>query len=140
MKITRDVVTDLLPVYTSGEASADTRAVVEDYFREDPEFASMVRAAADGPIMPVLTAPPVALIDRTEKSALVRSRRMLRRRSWAMGLALLCTLLPFTIVHTETIRFLMIRDEPRSAVLFVVAAGLWAWYYRLDRRLTGTGL
>jgi hypothetical protein len=38
MNITREVVTDLLPVYFSGEASGDTKVLVEDYFRQDPDF------------------------------------------------------------------------------------------------------
>lgn len=32
---------DLLPPYFAGEASADTRALVEDFFATDPEFGRM---------------------------------------------------------------------------------------------------
>ena len=39
MKITRDVVSDLWPLYSSGEASADTRVLVDEFLRDDPEFA-----------------------------------------------------------------------------------------------------
>jgi anti-sigma factor RsiW len=45
MKITRDIVLDLLPLYLAGEASADTRALVEEYVQTDPEL----RACARGP-------------------------------------------------------------------------------------------
>ena len=38
MNITREVVTDLLPIYFAGEASGDTKVLVEDYFRQDPDF------------------------------------------------------------------------------------------------------
>ena len=38
MNVTREVVTDLLPIYFSGEASGDTKVLVEDYFRQDPDF------------------------------------------------------------------------------------------------------
>jgi hypothetical protein len=41
MKVTRDVVYDLLPAYFAGEVSDDTRALVEAYFATDPEFARM---------------------------------------------------------------------------------------------------
>jgi anti-sigma factor RsiW len=41
MKVTRDVIFDLLPAYFSGEASAETRALVEEFFATDPEFARM---------------------------------------------------------------------------------------------------
>jgi hypothetical protein len=46
MSVTRDVVTDLLPVYFSGEASEDTRRLVEEYFRGTPEFERVARKAA----------------------------------------------------------------------------------------------
>ena len=41
MKVTRDVIYDLLPSYFAGDASDDTRALVEAYFATDPEFARM---------------------------------------------------------------------------------------------------
>ena len=139
MKITRDVIIDLLPLYTSGEASADSRALVDEYLESDREFASMLREA-DEATNPLLRTPSATLPDSVETVALERSRRLLRRRSWAMGMAIFFTLLPFTMVHTDTIRFVMIRDEPRSAAFFVVAACLWLCYSRLNRRLAGTGL
>jgi hypothetical protein len=43
MNITKDVVLDLLPVYLAGEASADTRALVEEYLTRDPDLAQRVR-------------------------------------------------------------------------------------------------
>ena len=41
MKITRDVVYDLLPGYFAGEVSADTRALIDEFMATDPEFARM---------------------------------------------------------------------------------------------------
>jgi anti-sigma factor RsiW len=41
MKVTRDVIYDLLPAYFAGDASDDTRALVEAYFESDPEFGRM---------------------------------------------------------------------------------------------------
>jgi anti-sigma factor RsiW len=41
MNVTRNVIFDLLPAYFSGEASAETRALVEEFFATDPEFARM---------------------------------------------------------------------------------------------------
>lgn len=41
MKITRDVVYDLLPGYFAGEVSADTRALIDEFLVTDPEFARM---------------------------------------------------------------------------------------------------
>jgi hypothetical protein len=41
MKISRDVIYDLLPGYFAGEASPDTRALIQEYFDTDPEFHRM---------------------------------------------------------------------------------------------------
>ena len=51
MKISRDVIYDLLPGYFAGEASADTRALIQEYFDTDPEFRRMAerfQAILDG--------------------------------------------------------------------------------------------
>ena len=41
MKITRDVIYDLLPAYFANEVTADTRVLVEEFFESDPEFGRM---------------------------------------------------------------------------------------------------
>jgi anti-sigma factor RsiW len=41
MKITREVIYDLLPAYFAGEVSADTRALIDEFLTTDPEFARM---------------------------------------------------------------------------------------------------
>ena len=41
MTVTRDVIYDLLPAYFAGEVSADTRALLEEFFAGDPEFGRM---------------------------------------------------------------------------------------------------
>ena len=41
MKITRDVIYDLLPAYFANEVTADTRALIEEFFGTDPEFGRM---------------------------------------------------------------------------------------------------
>ncbi len=46
MEITRDVVLDLLPLYMAKEASADTRALVEEYLKTDPALAEMAKDPA----------------------------------------------------------------------------------------------
>ena len=41
MKITRDVIYDLLPGYFANEVSADTRTLIEEFFAADAEFGRM---------------------------------------------------------------------------------------------------
>lgn len=49
MTVTRDVIYDLLPTYFSGDASADTRRLVEEFLATDPELKKM--AARFGKLM-----------------------------------------------------------------------------------------
>ena len=43
MNVTREVILDLLPVYLSGEASPATRALVEEFVKQDSELAQRIR-------------------------------------------------------------------------------------------------
>ena len=43
MKITREVIYDLLPSYFANEVSADTRVLVDEFLASDPEFARMTK-------------------------------------------------------------------------------------------------
>jgi hypothetical protein len=41
MKVTKDVIYDLLPGYFAGDVSADTRTLIDEFLATDPEFARM---------------------------------------------------------------------------------------------------
>lgn len=132
MTVTRDVIIDLLPVYATGDASADTRVLVEDYLQRDPSLRRIVEALTahdDGGI----SGEPSA---RLEAQAVNRTRAMIRTRSWLLGIALATTLVPFSFGDTSaTGPFLLVRDQPASMLAWVVAAPLWWMHYRIGRRL-----
>jgi hypothetical protein len=93
MNVTRDVVTDLLPLYFSGEASEDTRRVVEDFFRENPDFERVARAAAK-PLETLRNAPSAAPEAEKEKREMHRIGWQLRSRRVWLALAVIYTLWP----------------------------------------------
>ena len=100
MNITQEVVTDLLPIYFSGEASRDTKVLVEEYFRENPDFERMARSA--GTLLETLrVAPPVAAGSEKEKRDLESVRCGLDRRKWLFGLSLFLTLSPLSFYFTH---------------------------------------
>jgi ferric-dicitrate binding protein FerR (iron transport regulator) len=47
LEVTREVVNDLWPLCRSGEASGDSRALVDRFLAEDREFASMLAEAQE---------------------------------------------------------------------------------------------
>jgi anti-sigma factor RsiW len=135
MTITRDVITDLLPAYLSGEASADTRALVEAMVGRDPDIGRLVEAARnermDAMMQHAVTLPP-----NLERDVVTRTRAVLRRRSWTLALALFFTCVPLVFAFDESgITFLMFRDEPGSRLFWLSAAYLWFDYVRQNRRL-----
>lgn len=139
MKVTREVVRDLLPLYVAGEASRDSRELVESYLAGDPELRSLaesLRAAELGPAHEF--APPNAA-----RAALERTRSVLRRRSRLLALALFFTGLPLSFVYDSTsgLRFLLLRDAPSLGLsLLVTAVVLWISWGVVAHRLRVTGL
>jgi len=76
MKVTQNVIHDLLPAYLAGEASADTVALVEEFLRLDSDLARTVEALRASPL-PEL---PVALRPTQEKETLNMTKQLLRWR------------------------------------------------------------
>jgi anti-sigma factor RsiW len=139
MNITRDVIVDLLPLYAAGEASADTRDLVESYIKQDPSLTALLRELQEGDHASAVAA--ADLSPSLERAAVNRTRAVIRRRSWTLGLAIFFTLLPLTFGFSGgRITFFMLRDEPGSVLFWISAAYLWWKHVRLTRELTTTGL
>jgi len=131
MKVTRDVIKDLLAVYMAGDASGDTREIVEEWLRSDPELAAQVSRARRIELPEVAGPPPTA-----ERRALDRTRRYLRGRSVVLGAAIYFSTLPLAIkFSSDGFRGLLLDDWMARASALVVAAALWAIYWRMSRRL-----
>jgi anti-sigma factor RsiW len=137
MKISRDVVKDLIPVYLAGDASADTQALVESYLKTDPELAADVTAARGTSLGLPATRPPTA-----EKQALDATRQLLKSRTSTLVVAAIFTVLPLTFAFQGSrITFLVIRDAPVIGIAWwVTAAIVWIWHVRIRRRLRVSGL
>jgi anti-sigma factor RsiW len=133
MNVTEDVINDLLPLYYSDEASADTRAMVDAYFQANPAFARTARAAREEVRVIVND---LASDVSAERAVIDRTRKVVKRRSWTLALALFFTLVPFTVGSFDDGKtFFMLRDVPVSRWLWVAAGWLWFEYVRLNRRL-----
>jgi hypothetical protein len=76
MSISRNVILDLLPVYLAGEASEDTRALVEEYLQSDKELAQMVTESKKPPLAEKIEVP---INKETEMASLRRTQTMVHR-------------------------------------------------------------
>lgn len=135
MNMTRDVMNDLLPLYFSGEASEDTRTLVEEYFRENPEFERMARASAK-PLDALRAVTTVAPEVEKEKRDLECVHRELRRNKLFFGMALFLTLVPLAFFFQQGHFVWLVREDPWEAVVsWSIATVLWLGYFgRLTRR------
>ncbi len=136
MRITRDIVKDLLTVYLAGEASEDTRALVDEWLKGDPGLASQVERARRSELPPVVPPPPSA-----EKVAFDRTRRRLRLRSVVLGTAIYFSTQPLSVTFgSGGYRGLLLQDWFSRGLALAVAAALWFAYWRMSRRLAVSGL
>jgi hypothetical protein len=135
MNISKDVIRDLLPSYVAGEASADTRALVEQSLGGDPDLRTEAEALGAIPVADL--APPAAL----EFSSLKRTQLLLRRRVFLVGFGYLFTTLPLALAGRDwgpvwlgvpAVRLL-------STACFVAAVAGWIAFLRNARELFGAG-
>jgi hypothetical protein len=92
MEITRNVILDLLPLYSANEVSADTRALVEEYLETDPELTNIAKQLAT---MEKPAEIPVPLSKDDEMNAYKKARRL--QTLYAIILAGVLSILAITI-------------------------------------------
>jgi hypothetical protein len=137
--VTKDVVSDLLPVYLAGEASNDTKALVEEFLAHNPELRDQVSAHRAYPL-PSFIRPEV--LESLEMTTLDRTRRLLNRKAWLLAFAMLFSLIPMSFeVKGGKIVYLLARDAPVAAIAWLVVALVgWVAYLDTCRQLSATGL
>lgn len=131
MNATRDVVTDLWPLYLAGEASADSRALVDDFLRRDPEFARLIREDAT---RDVLSAAPPPLAPDHEMRTFSATRKAMHRLDWTLFFAMIFSCFAFGRIVSDT----SWDVSPRNfAITASIAAAFWiAFLVRFVRRLS----
>ena len=128
MNLTRPVILDLWPIYLAGEASPETRALVEEFLARDPALARSLRDPRD----PLATAAePPALEADHELRTLKRLKRRLYGYPWLLQLALIFSCFAFGRIVADT----SWDVSPRNFVITAaIAASFWlAWLVSLYR-------
>ena len=97
--ITREVISDLWPLYVSGDVSPATRHLVDEFLAGDPEFAQGLRDAAGDPLAGI--AAPVLPPDH-ELKTLDRVKRHLRGYRGLLQLAMVFSMLAFGRIISDT--------------------------------------
>ncbi len=123
MKITNDIVRDLLPAYLAGEASTETRAVVEAFLAEDAALRQIVEAAGE------YSLPPLEAPAGLEARSLKQTRRLLGRKNFWLGFALIFTFVP-----------LIVKPLWLADLVMLIGLSGWVPFLITCRDLKATGL
>jgi hypothetical protein len=142
MHVTRDVILDLLPVYMVGEASPATRALVEDYLKQDPELARRLRLQWAETLKQT---EPAGLPPEIELRSLKRTRSLLMWQRTLFGFAL------FFLAFGASFEFstrggqlqemhMLVRDYPLPfGAALACSLGCWIAYVAIRRRVRSAG-
>lgn len=145
MKITNTVILDLLPLYQAGEASADTKILIENYFKKYPEFAKEIDELL---IKQLPENIPLPLKPEDEMVILRKTKRLLKLRPLLMASGIFFTALPFTFgdvswSEIESVHWLW-ADFQFGALIAIISGiiGLASWvgYILVKIRLRTTAL
>jgi len=132
MTITRDVILDLLPLYFAGQVSADTRTLVDEFLKTDPDFARMSQRF-DAVLKEQGGVPEAA---GTERRAFERTRMLLRYRNQTIGVAIAFSLMPFAFTfHEGQIDWIFLQDQQVVAATWLLTGiACWIAAYVIGRR------
>jgi len=116
VEITRNIVQDLLPLYLAGEASPETRVLVEEFLARDPALAAEAARQKSGSVEKILTGGTIMPLPQDhEAETLARTRAKLQRTAWILALAIAFTLVPFSFTFDNGhITWMMVRDVPHG--------------------------
>jgi len=133
MNVTRNVIADLWSLTAAGEASEDSRRLVDAYMAEHADFARTIQAERGaGPELSSIELPP-----DHEAKTLDRTRRRLRRRSPLHIVALAFTGLTVARIVEDTTFTTSPRRVIATGVAAIICWILCAWH---TRRLRDRGL
>ena len=130
-KIPQHVILDLLPLYLADEVSAETRTLIEEYLKTDPQLATLAEQARKATALQEIPAP---LKKENEMEALKKIKKMMVQHNLFLALAVILTLM-------VGISYIFLWDEPRGAQAPFVFGGLaavfWFAFFMVNRKLEG---
>jgi hypothetical protein len=117
--LTRAAITDLWPLYVSGDVSQETRQFIESNLSQEPD---LTRELSQNTIdfMPLVSMPP--LQPDHELKTLTRLKRRLTGPVWILRLALICSGLAFGRIVADT----SFDVSPRN---FIITASIAACFW-----------
>jgi hypothetical protein len=99
VNVTREVINDLWPLYSAGEASVDSRALVDEFLRQDPEYARLLHGRGEQDLLGHDVPKPRP---DSEAEALRRTKRLLHGWDWLLFPAIMFSCFAFGRIVSDT--------------------------------------
>lgn len=120
--VTRGIIADLYPLYVSGDASEDSRRLVETFLGQDAEFARTLKD--DGRELLAVYPPP--LPPDHELKTLAKVKRHLSGPIWLLQLAIIASCFAFGRIVSDT----SFDVSPRKFIVTaVIAICCWVGFF-----------
>lgn len=126
-KIPQHLILDLLPLYLADEVSDETRSLIEEYLKNDPQLATLAQQAK---IATTLQEIPAPINKETEMEAFKKAKKLMIQHNVFLGLAVFSTV--FAVPGTISLR----DEDPLAPFLFFgVAIIFWIVFFMVNRKL-----
>ena len=129
-KIPQHIILDLLPLYLADEVSDETRNLIEEYLKTDPQLAILAEQAKQAPSLQEI---PVPLKKENEMEALKKVKKLMVQHNVFLALAVILTVM-------MGISYIFLWDEPRGAQAPFVFGGLatlfWIAFFWVNRKIS----
>jgi hypothetical protein len=128
--IPQHIILDLLPLYLAGEVSDETRNLIEEYLKTDPQLATLAKQAKNATPLQEIPAPTNK---ETEMEALKKVRKLMVQHNVFLALAVILTLM-------IGFSYIFLWDEPRGAAAPFVFGGMatlfWIAFFVVNRKIS----
>ena len=130
-KIPQHVILDLLPLYLAEEVSRETRELIEEYLKTDPQLATLAEQVKHAPSLQEIPAP---INKETEMEALKKVKKMMLSVQHHVFLAM-------AVITTfmAGVSAIFLWDEPRGPQAPYVFGGMalvfWIAFFLVNRKI-----
>jgi hypothetical protein len=127
MNIPKHLVIDLLPLYLADEVSDETRKLIDEYLKTDPQLATLAEQAKSAPSLQEIPAP---LRKENEMEALKKVKKLMVQHNVFLALAVLTTFL-----FGMSLIFLTDENPIAPYVILGLAGFFWIAFFVVNRQI-----
>ncbi|MBN1454497.1 MAG: hypothetical protein JW963_25995 [Anaerolineales bacterium] len=128
MNIPKHLIIDLLPLYLADEVSADTRNLIEEYLKTDPQLATLAEQAKNATSLQEIPAP---LRKENEMEALRKVKKLMVQHNVFLILAVLTT-----FMFGMSLIFLADENPIAPYVIFGLSGFFWIAFFVVNKQIS----